>query len=321
MIANDHAVSLRVSLTERCQLRCRYCRPAHAVIPLPGAVAPWQIWHKRIKAVADAVSLKRVRFTGGEPTLYPELVSLVEACADDGLPELAITSNGFRLADKVWDLSRAGLSRANISLDSLDPQVFERMTGARPEKVIEAVDASLAAGLKVKLNAVILRGINDSELEPLVRFAAARSIPIRFLEMMPIGPAAMEFRDRYMSGQEMMTKLREESGFDFEALHYTQGATSRNFRVVLPDGGEGVCGFILPTSTPFCQGCRRLRISSDGCLMGCLAQPDTLDMDDAVNASEQGDFAPMRSLINTAFAVKSRQQRFEQQRAMIRVGG
>lgn len=318
-INTANPISLRVSLTDHCQLRCRYCRPAHAVLPPPGAVAPWETWFRRICAVADTAPLKGVRFTGGEPLLYPQLVPLIEACADRHLPDLAMTTNGFRLADTAHELYRAGLDRVNISLDALDPTVFRQMTGARPEKVIEAVDASLETGLRVKVNAVILRGINDREMASLIRFAAERGITVRFLEMMPMGPAARDFGDCYISGREMMDRLSGE--FRFEPLPYQPGETSRDFRVTLPDGTQAVCGFILPTSTPFCAGCRRIRLLADGRLMGCLAQPDALELDSAVEASAQGDPLPMEHLLTRAFAMKGRSQQFEDQPSMVRIGG
>lgn len=312
-------VDLRVSLTKQCQLRCRYCRPAGYQPAPTGLADPWTVWHRRLRAFVDAMPVSKIRFTGGEPLLYRDLIKLVAACAAHGGPELALTTNGLRLAGLAQALREAGLNRVNVSLDALDSDCFRAMTGARPGPVIEGIDSALKAGLAVKLNAVILRGLNDGEMIPLLRFAAARNVPIRFLEMMPMGPAAAEFTQRYLSGAEMKQRLGESVRFD--PLPYSEGETSRDFRAVFHDGTEAVCGFILPTSTPFCTGCRRLRLSSEGRLLGCLAQPDAVAVEEAVAAMERGDPAPLRSLVAQALSIKSRAQRFRDQPSMMEVGG
>lgn len=312
-------ISLRVSLTESCRLRCLYCRPAHVALTTSGAVAPWPEWLRRIRSPAAVVPVAKVRFTGGEPLLYPELLPLIDACAAAGLPDLALTTNGFRLAPVAAQLAGVGLKRVNISLDALTPATLQRMTGARLEKVIAAVDAALQAGLAVKLNTVVLRGINDGELPALLRFAANRGVPIRFLELMPIGPVARDFNERYVSGAEIKARLAGD--FELEALPYRQGETSRDFRVALPNGSAAVCGLIMPTSTPFCDGCRRLRLTADGSLLGCLAQPDSAKLDTAIAAQETGNPNPLRKLVGQALLIKQKSRRFEAQRTMVRVGG
>jgi len=312
-------LSLRVSLNERCQLRCRYCRPAHAVLPPPGADRPPEDWLRRLTLLAAAVPLERVRLTGGEPLLYSELLPLVEGCARAGLPDLALTTNGFRLAAAAQALRDAGLRRVNISLDSLDPKRFRLMTGAGPGPVLAAVEAAVAAGLAVKLNAVILRGLNDEDLPALLGYAAERGVEIRFLELMPIGPAGAEFERLFVSGREMKERLAE--GVRLAPLPYEPGATSRDFVATLADGRQVRCGFILPTSEPFCNGCRRLRLAADGTVMGCLAQPERLAMDTAMAAAERGDPEPLRALVRGALSAKERGRDFRSQTAMVRVGG
>ncbi len=312
-------VVLRVSLTTACGLRCRYCRPAGAKARSMSPT-PWPQWLRRLAAVAAAVNVTRIRFTGGEPLRYPDILPLVRACASSSMPELALTTNGVGLADVARKLADAGLRRVNISLDAVDKKIYRAVTGAAPAGVFTGIDAAIDAGHTVKLNAVILRGLNDQELLPLLRFAAARGIAIRYLEMMPIGPAAADFHHYYLSGAAMMQQMEQE-GVSFTPLPYAPGATSRDFEARLPDGGVARCGFILPASRPFCEDCRRLRLTADGQLMGCLAQPDAAALDIAVAAVEAGDVQPMQHLIGQALAVKTRQQRFADQRIMQAVGG
>ena len=185
--------------------------------------------------------------------------------------------------------------------------------------MLQGIDAALAAGLYVKLNAVIMRGVNDACLPDLLAYAARKRVSIRFLEMMPIGPAAAKFKDLYVSGEEMMDRLRDH--VTLKPIPYQCGETSRDFTVRWPDGRSAICGFILPTSTPFCEGCRRLRLASDGTLMGCLAQPDRLDISAAVDAVDEGCVAPLRQVLTAALAIKQRPQSFEAQAAMVQVGG
>ncbi len=297
------AISLRVSLTESCQFHCIYCRPAHAKILAREAATPPAEWISRITTVRRHAPIEKVRFTGGEPLLYPFLDEVVEGIRGLGIGDLALTTNAFLLASRAAELAERGLRRVNISLDSRNPKTFEKMTGAHPSKVLTAIDAAIDAGLEVKLNAVILRGVNDGELLDLLDYATDREVPIRFLELMPIGPTAKDFDELYVSGAEMKARLSER--ITWTELPYSRSETSRNFIGHWSDGREVRCGFILPTSTPFCDGCRRLRLSSDGKLVGCLAQPDRFDLDQ----------------IEEALAVKLRPQRFEDQRAMVSIGG
>jgi GTP 3',8-cyclase len=311
--------SLRVSLTERCQLRCLYCRPAidNVAAHVPH-VSP-QEWIRRIRLLAGAVPITKLRFTGGEPLLYPHLLEVVEGCSRIGIPDLALTTNALKLSGLAAPLKQAGLVRVNISLDSTDPHTVRRMTGGKLNPALDGIHAAKAAGLDVKLNAVVLRGINDVGVMGLLEFAKEAGVVLRFLEVMPIGPAAKTFDDHYVSGAEIMARLSEQVAF--EALPYERGETSRDYMAHWRDGSQARCGFVLPTSDPFCDGCTRLRLTSEGLLFGCLAQPDAVQLLAAFEAAEAGDPAPLRDSVRRAMDVKKRPQAFRDQRAMIGLGG
>jgi len=313
-------ISLRVSLTNRCNLRCLYCRPAGSTAfesRRPNQEAA--IWIDRIAHIANAVPVGKIRITGGEPLLYPEVVEVVAGCAQLGIPDIALTTNGFRLAELAGPLRKAGLKRINVSLDSLRPETFSRITGGRVEEVLAGIAAAKQAGLALKVNTVVQRGYNLDELTEILEYSAREQIHVRFLEMMPIGPAAADFESLYVSGKEIQERLSEVA--ELVPLEYIQGETSRDYRAIFPDGSESLCGFILPSSTPFCDGCRRLRLDSAGRLYGCLAQPDTFPLQKALSSAEEGDYKPLQGEISRALSIKKRPQQFSQQSGMVEIGG
>jgi len=297
------AISLRVSLTDACQFRCVYCRPPGTATPSRHAPVPPATWIRRIRRVQSHATIEKLRFTGGEPLLYPHLEAVIGETAELGIADLSMTTNALGLAPIAIALREAGLRRVNISLDSLDPDTFSKMNANPLAPVLAGVDAALEAGLRVKLNAVILRGHNDEELLDLAEYATEKGVTLRYLELMPIGPTARDFDALYVSGAEMKERLGEHLGWS--ELPYRQGETSRDFRGRWPDGRELTCGFILPTSRPFCEGCRRLRLTADGRMAGCLAQPDRFDLEE----------------VEAALAAKERPQRFAEQSAMVSIGG
>jgi cyclic pyranopterin phosphate synthase len=322
------SISLRVSLTNRCNMRCNYCRPTRSTSSgqggqgnlsyTNGELSP-EAWVERIGLIKQAIPLEKVRFTGGEPLLYGAVVEVVSGCAGLGIEELALTSNALRLPKYAISLKKAGLKRVNISLDSLNPDTFKTITGSVLEEVLDGIQAAKEAGLAIKLNTVVQRDSNFWELTELLEFAAQQQLHIRFLEMMPIGPAAKDFDRLYVPGEEIREQLLRVA--DLDPLHYEPGETSRDYRAKLKDGSETYCGFILPTSTPFCDGCRRLRLDSHGRLYGCLAQPDTFPLNDAFESAGVGDLIPLKSRVASALSIKQRTQKFTEQAAMIDIGG
>ncbi len=251
---------LRLSVTDRCGLRCRYCMPEAAegagdVLTL-GELA-------EIAAAAVDCGVRKIRLTGGEPLLRRDLLELCRRLrALDGLEELCLTTNGLRLAALAAPLRSAGVDRLNVSLDTLRPDRYAAMTrGGRLEAVLEGLAAAEAAGFRnLKLNAVLIGGFNDDEIEALAGLTAEHPWEVRFIELMPMGPCAGWDRSRFLSCQAALDRLP-----GMEPLE--DRGVARRYR--LP-GAAGTVGLISPLSHDFCAQCRRLRVTADGRLKGCL---------------------------------------------------
>ncbi|RMG46621.1 MAG: radical SAM protein [Acidobacteria bacterium] len=309
---------LRLSVTSACDLRCRYCRPGppsprRRTAPPPGddeivALAA---------AVAQAAPVRKVRLTGGEPLLRPGIARIVRGLRQR-LPGavLAMTTNGQRLAPLAAELRRAGLDAVNVSLDTLDPMRFARVTPAgRLEATLAGIDAAARVGFSpLKINTVLMRSVNASELDRLVRFAADRGAEIRFIELMPIGAGAPLFRREFLSAGEARRRLA--SAFEDRGPLGRSGTAGRwLFRV----GGRDVAvGFISPVSAPFCDGCDRLRLDSQGRLLRCLRGEDGIDL---LEPLRRGDTAAISEIVRDVLALKDRPATSWPRRTMIAVGG
>ena len=266
--------SVRLSLTDRCDLACIYCRPhTHDGYLRAEERLDLDAWKTMVTGLVRA-GVARVRLTGGEPLLHRDVVAVVGFLHTLGLEDIALTTNATRLAALARPLRDAGLRRINVSLDSLDPERFARMTrGGDLAGVLEGVDAALAAGFdEIKLNAVIVRDENDAEVEALVRWAWAHGIVPRFLEVMAIGEGA-KLADRVVTAGEVRARLvhlleREEPAREADRgpARYVRAREDHTKKV----------GFITGTSDTFCSGCDRLRVASDGTLRPCLATNDGL---------------------------------------------
>lgn len=263
---------LRLSLTAACQMRCTYCRPDW----LRGCDTSGQLTAAEIESVvrhlAGRHGVRKVRLTGGDPTARPDLVDIISrlACIDP-IEDLAMTTNGLTLARHAADYRRAGLHRVNVSLDSLDPTTFARMTGVNGlGRVLAGIDAAIHAGLNpVKINTVVLAGENDDALPDLVRFAADHAVAIRFIELMPMGPLADHWLDRYVPATRMKALLSDALVSEWRTPPSGPGS-ARVHRARLDDGRWVDIGFITPMSCDFCADCNRLRLTSDGAIYPCL---------------------------------------------------
>jgi cyclic pyranopterin phosphate synthase len=262
---------LRLSLTSACPMRCVYCRPESLTRDSDAALLRPDEIDAMVRHLVQRHGLTKVRLTGGEPTARGDLLDVIRRLARiDGLAELAMTTNGRTLADDARTLAEAGLVRVNVSLDSLEPRRFRQITGADTlPRVLRGIDAALAAGLSpVKLNTVVLRGVNDHELPELVRFAADKGVEVRFIELMPMGPPAASWQQRFVPADEMRQRLNSAVA----SWRSLPGGpeSSRRYRVTLIDGREVGIGFIAPMSRPFCDSCDRIRIAADGTFYPCL---------------------------------------------------
>ena len=289
--------SVRLSLTDRCDLACVYCRP-HKQDGYTRDPLDLDAWVTLARGLWDA-GIRRVRLTGGEPLLHPRVVEVVRALAGLGFEDLALTTNGTRLARLAEPLAAAGLHRINFSLDTLDAARFADITrGGRLGPVLEGLEAARRASFReLKLNAVVVLGHNDDELEALVRFAWDRGMTPRFLEVMAIGEGA-KLQDRVVPVAEMRRRLAAlledepaSAERDRGPARYVRARHDPRLRV----------GFISGTTDTFCKGCDRLRVASDGTLRPCLATDDGLA---AAAPARAGDASGVTAAVHEAWKHK-----------------
>ena len=315
-------LSLRISVTEQCQLRCPYCMPAEG---LPAASAEKVLTVAEIlrfvRVLRGRFDVAKVRLTGGEPLVRRDVAALVAALAAEGISEIALTTNAELLADAAADLRQAGLRRVNVHIDSLDPEVYRAITRhGRLARALEGIAAAQRAGLvPIKLNTVVLGGVNDGEVVAMARFGLERGCEVRFLEVMPIGVAAARQREWFVPSAEVRERLRR--AFDLEPMPVVPGVPSRDFRARDAEGRRGIVGFISPCSEPFCGDCRRLRLTSTGRLLGCLGRAEGPDVSAMLRSPGACDEAGLLAAIDRALRLKQEDHCFAGQRIMVTVGG
>ncbi len=267
--------NLRISVTDRCNLRCTYCMPEDVVFMDRADLLSFEeIVH--FVQVAAPLGIDKIRLTGGEPLMRRDLPRLVRMLLEvPGIRDVGLTTNGLLLAEQAQAFFEAGLRRINISLDTLDPDRFRQITRRDGlERVIEGIHAAKRAGFNpIKINAVSIRGVTESEVLPLARFARQHGLQMRFIEYMPIGADAWE-RSKVYFAHEILEQLEREVAPLVPADHYDPAAPAMEFRYT--DGGE--VGFIASVSRPFCMNCNRLRLTADGKLRNCLFALDELDV-------------------------------------------
>jgi GTP 3',8-cyclase len=267
------ATDLRVSLTDRCNLRCQYCMPAEGLDWLPRTdVLTDEEIIRLIRIGVTRLGITTVRLTGGEPLLRQDLEWLVAAIADlTPTPAIALTTNGIGLAERALRLAAAGLERINVSLDTLDADTFKRIT-RRPRlaEVLAGVEAAVAAGLTpVKINAVLLRGVNDHEAYPLLEWAMRTKVQLRFIEQMPLDAQHSWKRKEMVTADEIRQRLSAHVTLveDPGDRERRGSAPAELFRV---QGTDYAVGIIASVSKPFCGSCARVRLTADGQLRNCL---------------------------------------------------
>jgi cyclic pyranopterin phosphate synthase len=271
-----HHNNLRISVTDRCNLRCTYCMPEHAVFMERDELLTFEEIQRFVQSVIP-LGITKIRLTGGEPLMRRQLARLVKMLADTpGVHDLGLTTNGLMLAQQARELYDAGLRRINISLDTLNPEQFRRLTRRDGlEQVLEGIEAARHAGFApIKLNAVSIRGITEHEVVPLALFARERGLEMRFIEYMPIGADHWE-RDKVYFAHEILEKIEAEVGPLLPALDYDPKAPAMDF--CYEDGG-GRVGIIASISRPFCATCNRIRLTADGKVRNCLFALDEVDV-------------------------------------------
>ncbi|MEZ5184393.1 MAG: GTP 3',8-cyclase MoaA [Candidatus Nanopelagicales bacterium] len=277
---------LRVSLTDRCSLRCTYCMPAEGLPWLPGTQMLTKSELLRIVSVSVAAGIDSVRLTGGEPLLRPDVVDIVAGIARMGV-EVSMTTNGLRLPGLAAPLRDAGLQRVNISLDTLDRQTFRAMTHRdRLVDTLAGIRAAQIAGLDpVKINTVLLRGVNDSEAPGLLRWAIGEGLHLRFIEQMPLDPQHGWRREEMVKADEIMESLSG-AGFHLTAVDDPGPAPARRWDV---NGGLAQVGIVASVTRPFCGTCNRLRLTADGQWRNCLFAHGETDLRTALRDGASDD--------------------------------
>lgn len=265
---------LRVSVTDRCNFRCPYCMPREVFGPgyefLPRSAILSFEEIVRLARIFGQLGLRKLRLTGGEPTVRAELPTLI-AMLREALPQIdiALTTNGSRLTSLASDLKAAGLDRVTVSLDSIDPDIGREMNGVDfpPERVLAGIDAAAAAGLgPIKINAVVKRGVNDHGVVDLARYFRASGHIVRFIEYMDVGASNGWLLDDVVPAREIIQRLEQEADLEPVAAAY-RGEVARRWRW---RDGSGEVGVITSVTEPFCGDCTRARLSAEGSLYTCL---------------------------------------------------
>ena len=314
---------LRISVVDRCNLRCDYCRPASDdayATPRAQLLSFEEI--ERIVRIAASLGVEKIRLTGGEPLVRKGIVELVSRIASvPGIRDLAMSTNATLLEGYAQALRDAGLQRVNISLDSLDAGKFARLTGGALQDVLRGIHAAQDAGLSpIRLNTVLLRGINEGEAAQLIDFSVREKLELRFIELMPMSEG-MDWQRHYYPVSELLAQPEIMARLDSSAWE-RQGASAARYLPVR--GTQARVGFIEPMSNRFCVGCNRLRLMSDGKLRPCLPSDNEVDLRSALRGGERD--SAIAGLMRNAAASKGEigEYRFEAsglQRSMIAIGG
>ena len=293
--------SLRISVTDRCNLRCQYCMPEQDYVWLPRESL---LTFEETTAIVDAftpLGVDRVRITGGEPLLRRDLAVLIESlAARTAIADLAMTTNGVLLASNAASLRAAGLHRITVSLDTLEPERFRALTRTDDlHRVLDGIAAAAAAGFaSLKLDTVVIRGVNDDELVPLIEYAKRVGAELRFIEYMDVGGATQWTPNAVVSRREILSRLGAHYG---GVLALTEQSSAPADRFVLPDGTT--FGIISSTTEPFCASCDRSRLTADGVWLLCLYAATGTDLRRPLRAGATRD--ELQRLIEAVWSVRA----------------
>ena len=317
--------SLRISITDRCNIRCFYCMPAENVKFRPRDEILTYEEIERFATVAARLGINRLRITGGEPLVRKNLAGLIERLsAIGGIEDIALTTNGVLLAEQAADLKNAGLQRLNISLDTLDDDVFFKLSRRRGiDQIIAGIHQAKKLGFdKIRLNAIAIKSITEQEIVPLAAFARQYDLELRFIEFMPLDADDQWQRQQVLTGDEIKDILETSFG---ELLPVPRDDVSQpavDFRF---SDGQGQIGFINPLSHPFCNNCNRIRITAEGQLRNCLFS--TTEWDARRLLRNEGTDDELETLIRSCVSKKNAAHGIDSdtfikpQRAMYQIGG
>jgi cyclic pyranopterin phosphate synthase len=289
---------LRISVTDRCNFRCIYCRSADPEnYQQHDKILSW-VELERLGRVFHALGIRKVRVTGGEPLVRPGVEDFIANMCQTGFSDVSMTTNGHQLAERCDRLIAAGLKRINISLDSLDPVKFEKITRTKTfDSVMAGIDAAQISALgPAKINAVLVRGFNDDEVEGFAEFARKRGVIMRFIEFMPLDADRHWSRDLMVPAAEISERIN--ARWPLVQIPHEASETARKYRFA--DGAAGEIGLIAPVTQPFCAHCSRIRLTADGKLRTCLFSKDDHDLRGLMreNASDEDLSSYIRSVVN-----------------------
>jgi cyclic pyranopterin phosphate synthase len=281
------AIKLRISITDRCNMRCVYCMPVNNTEWFEQNDILTYDEIVRLASILARLGIKKIRITGGEPLVRPKLEDLIRKLSNlDGIESISMTTNGLILRDKVMKLRDAGLGSINVSLDTFKEDRFKAITGVRGlDNVLNAMYAADHAGLKVKVNTVIMRGWNDDEIEDFAKFARHTGYPVRFIEFMPLDGAGIWEPNLVVSKSETIQRINENVK-ELVPLYNKNSEPATLYSFV---DGKGILGFIPSITEPFCENCDRMRITSVGRLMTCLYENPGYDLRGLLRSGKSDD--------------------------------
>lgn len=317
---------MRISVTDRCNLRCIYCMPADGVRPIEHKDILTYEEIVRVVRVAAALGVRRIRITGGEPLARKGITFLISSIREiEGIEDISLTTNGILLERYAEDLAQAGLNRVNVSLDSLRPNRYREITrGGDINQVLRGIEKAERIGLiPVKINMVPIKGFNDDEIEDFARLTLNKGYHIRFIEFMPIGAKDIWSDTRYIPNDEI--RLKVERIGHLSPVKVRKMGPARYFRF---DNAPGVIGFISALTHHFCGDCNRLRVTSDGKLRPCLFSETEIDLKPALRSHPNTDSdREIERLLRLSIAVKPEGHNIDKRsdlnslKAMVKIGG
>jgi len=303
-----HIHKLRLALLDACNFRCIYCMPQNPkFMPNDRLLKRDEIF--QIASTLVRFGIDEIRLTGGEPTLRSDFLNIVQDLTHLSLSKLGLTTNGLSICDLLPELAQTKLKNINFSLDSLNKTGFEKITGSvHFDKVLHSIFKAQELGFYIKLNVVLMKGINDHELNDFIKFSSRNNIEVRFLELMRIGEARDHFEKHFISASEVMSILQNDSHLTPVELPID----STSFNYILDNGAQ--IGFIASESKPFCGGCSRLRLSADGQLRPCLMKNEGISLKNKTQEE-------MLEILLKTMALKPIERIYEVSQSMNQIGG
>ena len=294
---------LRISLTDKCNLRCTYCRPSiHYGVNKQDELLTYEEIAELVRVTAT-LGVNKVRLTGGEPLLRSDISDLIKMISKvEGINDLSMTTNAIFLEEHARNLKEAGLNRINISIDSLNIDTFRQITGGNLHDVLGGIKAAKDAGIKpIKLNTVLLKGINDHEVADIINFSEEHGLIVRFIEAMPM-TKGFDWQKSYIEVNEILKRPKVKSLFDVNDLERQTSDSSPAFYIKTKGGSE--VGFISPMSGRFCDNCNRMRLSSEGHLRSCLPSDSEVNLKDILRGTSTNKEEEIIKLIGKSVQMK-----------------